>query len=78
MLLWIWVAVVVLALIVLGAAAAPLLGKLGGLRRAAVKLQGRQAEALRLRQAAATLEQTLLGLQRRAETTQDWLAAIRK
>ena len=65
MLLWIWIAVVVLALIILGAAAAPLPGKLGGLRRAAMRLQRRQAEAMRLLPAAADLEQRVLGLQER-------------
>ena len=76
MLLSIWIAVVVLALLILGVAAARLFGRLGGLQRAAAKLQRRQAEAMRLQESAATLEQTVLGLQQRAETLQERLAAL--
>jgi len=49
---------------------------LSGLRRAAVKLQRRQQEALKLQEGAAVLEQTVLGLQRRAEVMQDRVAVI--
>lgn len=57
MLLWVWLAVVVFALIVLGVAAVRLLGRLGGLRRAAGRLQRRQAEAMRLQEALAELQE---------------------
>ena len=76
MLLWIWIAAVVLALIVLIAAALPVLRGLGGLRRAAVKLQRRQADAMKLQQGAAVLQETLAGLQQRAEELQERLAAL--
>jgi nitrate/nitrite-specific signal transduction histidine kinase len=74
-LLWIWIAAVVLALIVLVGAAVPVLRQLGGLRRAATRLQRRQADAMKLQAAAGELEQTLAGLQERAETLQERLAA---
>ena len=66
--MWIWIAVGALALIILGAAAGRLLGRLGGLRRAASRLQRRQAEAMRLQQEAAVLEQNLAALQERIDT----------
>jgi nitrate/nitrite-specific signal transduction histidine kinase len=74
-LLWIWIAAVVVALIVLVGAGVRLLGPLGGLRRAAVRLQRRQAQALTLQRGAEELQQTLAGLQRRAEGLQEHLAA---
>ena len=66
--MWTWIAVVVLGLIILGAAAAPLLGKLDGLRRALVRLQRRQAEAMRLQEDAVELERTVAEIQARVET----------
>lgn len=57
MLLWVWLAVVVFALIVLGAAAVRLLGRLGGLRRAVGRLGRRQAEAVRLQESLARLQE---------------------
>jgi hypothetical protein len=74
--MWIWIAVVVLALVILGAATVPLVGRLSALQRAAARLQRRQAEAMKLQQSAAMLEQTLLGLQQRAELTQERIEAI--
>jgi flagellar biosynthesis/type III secretory pathway M-ring protein FliF/YscJ len=74
--MWIWIAAVVFALIVLAFAVVPLLGRLAGLQRAAVKLRRRQAEAMKLQEGAAVLEQTLLGVQQRADTLQERLAAI--
>ena len=62
-LLWVWIAVVVVALLILGFAAAPLLGRLGGLHRALTKLQWRQAEAVKLREKAAVLERTMAEVQ---------------
>ena len=76
MLIWVWVAVVVVGLIILGSAIMSVVGRLSGLRRAAVKLQRRQQEALKLQEGAAVLEQTVLGLQRRAEVMQDRVAVI--
>jgi hypothetical protein len=64
--LWIWIAVVVVALIIMGVAAARLLGRLGGLARAAAKLQHRRDEALALQAVAAELQQTVANLEERA------------
>jgi type II secretory pathway pseudopilin PulG len=75
-LLWIWIAVVVLALIILGIAIGSVVGRLGGLRRAAVKLQRRQEEAMRLRAGATELERSVLGLQQRAEVMQGRVESI--
>jgi hypothetical protein len=61
--MWIVIGVVVLALVLLVAVTVPVVGRLSGLRRAVLRLQ-RQ------------LEQTMLGLQRRAETMQERLAVI--
>ena len=74
--LWIWIAAVVVALVALAVAGVKLLGQLGGLRRAGVRLQRRQADAAKLQQGAAELEQTLAGLQQRAEQLQERLAAL--
>ncbi len=76
MLLWIWIVAVVFALFVLIGAAVPVLRRLGGLRRAAVRLQLRQADAAKLQASAAELEQTLAGVQARAEQMQERLAAL--
>ncbi|MEU8818936.1 hypothetical protein [Actinoplanes sp. NPDC048796] len=59
--MWIWIAVVVVALVILGFAGGRLLGPLGGLRRAVVKLQRRQAEVLEL-------QKEVEALQRKAES----------
>jgi hypothetical protein len=75
-LLWIWIAAVVFALIVLVGAAVPMLGRLGALRRAGIGLQRRQADAARLQASAAELERTLAGVQARAEQMQERLAAL--
>jgi Sec-independent protein translocase protein TatA len=75
--MWIWIAVVVVAVFILGAAVVPLVGRLAGLQRAAVKLQRRQGEAMRLQQGAETLQQTLLGLQERAEEMQLHIQSIK-
>ena len=63
--MWIWIAVGVIAMVILGTAAGRLLGRLGALRRAAARLQRRQADALRLQEEAAVLEQTVAALQER-------------
>jgi hypothetical protein len=75
-LLWVWLAVVVVALLILGFSVVPLLGRLSGLRRAAVKLRRHQAEAIRLQENAAVLERTLAEVQQRAEPLHAIIAAI--
>jgi hypothetical protein len=47
-LLWVWIAVGVVAVVVLAWTAGPLLFKLGTLRRTAVKLRRRQADVIQL------------------------------
>ncbi|MCU7726527.1 hypothetical protein ODJ79_22580 [Actinoplanes sp. KI2] len=76
MLLWIWIAVVVIGLVVLTASTVPLLGRLGELRRAAAKLQRRRQEATKLQAKVQVLQETVLEVQQRAETTQSRLAGI--
>ena len=75
--MWIVIAAVVLGLIFLVAVTVPLIGRLAGLRRAATRLQLRRQEAMRLQAGTAALEQTLLGLQQRADTMQERLAIIK-
>jgi HAMP domain-containing protein len=75
--MWIWIAAVVLAVIVLLAAALPLLGRLSALRRAGEKLGRRQAEAMRLQEKAAELERSVQALQERAEQAQRRVAVIK-
>ncbi|MET0425187.1 MAG: hypothetical protein ABW046_14990 [Actinoplanes sp.] len=67
--MWIWIAVVVLALIILGVAGVKLLGRLDGLRRAAARLQRRQEDAAKLQVALAALQETV-------ETVQQQVAAL--
>ena len=74
---WIVIAIVVLALIILVVAAGSVMGRLAKFDRAARKLQRRQAEAMKLQQDAAVLEDSVAGLQRRAETMQAQLAIIK-
>ncbi|WP_229076471.1 hypothetical protein [Actinoplanes sp. DH11] len=75
--MWVWIAVVAIALIVLVSAAARLLGRLPDLRRAAVRLQRRQEEAMKLQAAGELLERTVLTLQQRAELAQDAVTQIK-
>ena len=74
--MWIVIAAVVAGLIILVAVSLPVIGRLSALRRAALRLQRRQAEAMALQEGAQRLEHSLLGLQRRAETMQERLAVI--
>ena len=67
MLIWIWLAVVVFALVLLAVTGARLLGRLAGLRRAAVRLRRRQAESARLQDDAAELQRAVAGLQERLD-----------
>ena len=76
MLTWVWVAVVVLALIIMGTAVMSVLGRLSELDRAARKLQARQAEAMKLQEGAAVLERTVLAVQERAELMQERVETI--
>ncbi|HEV8174132.1 MAG TPA: hypothetical protein VGP91_10845 [Actinoplanes sp.] len=75
--MWIVVAAVVVGMIVLVAAVAPVLGRLSGLRRAVTKLQRRQADAMRLRAAGVELERSLVALRERADEAQRRLAVIK-
>jgi len=75
-LIWVWVAVVVVALIIMGSAIMSVLGRLSGLERAARKLQARQAEAMRLQEGAVVLERSVLAVQERAELMQERVEAI--
>jgi flagellar biosynthesis/type III secretory pathway M-ring protein FliF/YscJ len=74
---WIVLAVVLFALVVLGLAVRPVLARLPRLRRAAVALQGRQAEAEALRSTAEALQQRAEALQARAATAQERVALIK-
>jgi heme exporter protein D len=73
---WVWVAVVVLALIIMGTAVMSVLGRLSELDRAARKLQARQAEAMKLQEGAAVLERSVLAVQERAELMQERVESI--
>jgi hypothetical protein len=75
--MWIVIAAVVAGLIILVAVSLPVVGRLSALRRAVVKLQRRQAEAMALQAGAARLEQTVLEMQQRTETMQERLAVIK-
>ena len=72
--MWIWIAVAMIAVLVLAAAVTSLLGRLSGLERALRRLTLRQEDALRIQRNVEVLEQTLLGLQQRAEVTQEHTA----
>lgn len=75
--MWVWIAVVVIALIVLVSVGSRLLGRLFELRRAATRLQRRQEEALKLQAGAETLQRTVLGVQQRAEHAQQAVEQIK-
>ncbi len=77
MVTWILIAAVVAGLIILVAVSLPVVGRLSALRRAVLRLQRRQEEAMALQAGAQRLEQSLLGLQRRAATTEERLAVIK-
>ena len=74
---WIVIGVVVLALVVLVVSVFSVLNRLNGLDRAARRLQRRQAEAMKLQQDAVVLEESVAGLQQRAEIMQGQLAVIK-
>jgi len=74
---WIVIAVVVLALVVLVVSVGSVMGRLARLDRAARRLERRQAEAMKLQQHAVVLEETMAGLQQRAEVMQGQVAVIK-
>ncbi|KIR62242.1 hypothetical protein ABUL04_12210 [Micromonospora harpali] len=74
---WIVVAVVLFAFVVLGLAVRPVLVRLPRLRRAAMALQGRQAEAEALRVSAEALQERAEAMQGQVELTQRRLAVIK-
>jgi uncharacterized protein YlxW (UPF0749 family) len=76
-LMWVWIAVVVIALLVLIFAASRVIGRLPALRRAAGKLERRRDEALALQQSAERLQETVQGLQERAERAQEKVEEIK-
>ena len=75
--MWIVIAAVLAGLIILVVVTLPVLGRLGKLRRAAARLQRRQAEAMALQAGVTRLEQTVLQVQKRAETMQEGIAVIK-
>ncbi|WP_433319684.1 hypothetical protein ACQP0U_14785 [Micromonospora sp. CA-269861] len=77
MLIWIVLAVVLLPLVVFALAVRPVLARLPRLRRAAVALQRRAAEAEALQETAVTLQQRAEDVQRRLDTTSRRLAVIK-
>ncbi|MEU4476262.1 hypothetical protein [Micromonospora sp. NPDC023888] len=77
MLIWIVLAVVLLPLVALALAVRPMLTRLPRLRRAAVALQRRAAEAEALRETAEVLQQRAEDVQRQLDTTAQRLAVIK-
>ncbi|MGN9906651.1 hypothetical protein ACTMTJ_03760 [Phytohabitans sp. LJ34] len=77
MVLWVVIAVVLVGLLVLVLAAGSLVGRLRPLRRAAMALLRRQAEAEKLQAAALTLAQEAETLRLKAEITQERIALIK-
>lgn len=77
MVTWIVVGVVLFAFVVLALAVRPVLARLPRLRRAALALQGRQAEAEALRSAAEVLQERAEALQERVTVVQERTALIK-
>ena len=77
MVLWIVIAVVVLALVILGAAVLSVLGRLSALDRAMRRLMLRREQAEKLQEGAAVLERSLADLQERAVIAQEQVAIIK-
>ncbi|MCW3844983.1 hypothetical protein ONA70_33435 [Micromonospora yasonensis] len=77
MVTWIVVGVVLFAFVVLALAVRPVLARLPRLGRAALALQGRQAEAEALRSTAEVLQQRAGALQERMAVAQERLAVIK-
>ena len=70
-LLWVWIAVVVLALIILAVTAGRLLGRLGTLGRAVARARHRSEDVAKLQVKLAALEQTVLAVQEKTEAMAD-------
>lgn len=77
MILWVVIGAVLVGLLVLVLAAGSLVGRLRPLRRAAMALLRRQAEAEKLQAAAFTLAQEAETLRLKAEITQERIALIK-
>jgi biopolymer transport protein ExbB/TolQ len=77
MVLWIVIAVVVVALIILGASVLSVLGRLSGLDRAMRRLLLRREQAEKLQGDVQELQQVIAGLEQRAQTAQEQVAAIK-
>ncbi|MFG2167502.1 hypothetical protein [Micromonospora chersina] len=77
MVTWIVLGVVLFALVVLALAVRPVLARLPRLRRTAVALQRRQAEAESLRSAAEELQARAESLQERVGLAQERIALIK-
>lgn len=77
MVLWVVIGAVLVGLLVLALAAGSLVGRLRPLRRAAMALLRRQAEAEKLQAAAFTLAQEAETLRLKAEITQERIALIK-
>lgn len=73
---WIVIGAVVLGVVILIASVVPVLRRLSGLRTAIGRAQRRQTEAMALQQRVEVLTGTLAGVQDRAATMQEKLAAI--
>jgi biopolymer transport protein ExbB/TolQ len=73
---WIVISAFVLGVIVLIASVAAVLRRLSGLRAAIRRARRRQAEATALQHSVESLTETLAGVQERAGTAQQRLAAI--
>ncbi|WP_173081791.1 hypothetical protein [Phytohabitans rumicis] len=74
---WVVLAAVLLGLVILVLAVRPVVGRLGRLRRAALTLQRRQAEAERLQTTALALQREVETLRLKTEITQERLADIK-
>ncbi|GAA0443720.1 hypothetical protein Aca07nite_52550 [Actinoplanes capillaceus] len=77
MLMWVWIAVVAVALVVLVVAGTRLLGRLRVLERAARRLRHRQEQALALQAKAEVMQETMLAVQELAERAQDTVEQIK-
>jgi biopolymer transport protein ExbB/TolQ len=73
---WIVIGAIVLGVVILIASFIPVLRRLSGLRTAISRAQRRQAEAMALQVSVERMNETLAGVQERAEATQRKLAAI--
>ncbi|GAA0807116.1 hypothetical protein [Spirilliplanes yamanashiensis] len=77
MVIWIVVGICVLAVLVLGLAVRPVLGRVDGLLTAAERLQRHRTAVLALQARAESLAAGVQRLGERAETVQDRLTVIR-